>query len=56
MRKKKEFNLSRTFVFRRSRNLFVKADPYFDHGIIQCVNEFVYQRTYKDGLGEITYF
>ncbi|WKX97570.1 hypothetical protein Q1695_013327 [Nippostrongylus brasiliensis] len=40
----------------RSRNLFVKADPYFDHGIIQCVNEFVYQRTYKDGLGEITYF
>ncbi|VDP18775.1 unnamed protein product [Heligmosomoides polygyrus] len=37
-------------------NLFVKADPYFDHGIIQCTSEFVYERTYKDGLGEINYF
>ncbi|XGW08743.1 hypothetical protein V3C99_011226, partial [Haemonchus contortus] len=33
----------------KSRNLFVKADPNFDHGIVQCVHEFVYRRTYKEG-------
>ncbi|KAJ1371628.1 hypothetical protein KIN20_033613 [Parelaphostrongylus tenuis] len=32
----------------KSRNLFVRADPYFDYGIVQCVGEFVYHRTYTD--------
>ncbi|VDM65439.1 unnamed protein product [Strongylus vulgaris] len=36
----------------KSKYLFVRADPYFDDGIIQCVNEFVYHRTYKDSYGE----
>ncbi|KAL6735260.1 hypothetical protein Aduo_005718 [Ancylostoma duodenale] len=39
----------------KSKYLFVRADPYFDHGIIQCVNEFVYHRTYKNGYGDVYY-
>ncbi|KAK6736450.1 hypothetical protein RB195_019249 [Necator americanus] len=39
----------------KSKTLFVRADPYFDHGIIQCVNEFVYQRTYKGSYGNVNY-
>ncbi|CAJ0607537.1 unnamed protein product [Cylicocyclus nassatus] len=39
----------------KSKYLFVRADPYFDDGIIQCVNAFVYRRTYKNGYGDIHY-
>lgn len=52
---KKEVAEKSNSSFRKSKYLFVRADPYFDHGIIQCVNEFVYHRTYKNGYGDVYY-
>ncbi|KJH43364.1 Core-2/I-Branching enzyme [Dictyocaulus viviparus] len=36
----------------KSKNLFVRADPTFDFGIIECVEQFVYQRTYDINHGD----